>query len=236
VTTPSALDQHAVAYRDASGELNQRLFSRTACRLVERFVRPGSVLHLGLGDGMVARLLAVRSSDVTVVEGSQELVDCTALPASVSVSTSYFEEFVPGRLFDQLVAIHVLEHVDDPVLVLERMRSWVAPGGRLLVTVPNAGSIHRRIGVELAMLARADELNEADRNLGHRRVYDAARFRADVEAAGWRIDRTGGFHLKMVSNAQMAQWDDDLLAAAFEVSLTLPEEVCADLWAECVLQ
>jgi 2-polyprenyl-3-methyl-5-hydroxy-6-metoxy-1,4-benzoquinol methylase len=136
-------------------------------------------------------------------------------------------------LFDQLIAIHVLEHVDDPAVVLRRMREWIAPGGRLLITVPNAGSIHRRIGVELGMLAETSQLNDGDHALGHRRVYDADGFHRDLDDAGWRIQHTGGFHLKMVSNAQMAEWDDALLRAAFEVSLELPEQVCADLWAQC---
>jgi 2-polyprenyl-3-methyl-5-hydroxy-6-metoxy-1,4-benzoquinol methylase len=235
MTTVSALDHHANAYRDASGALNQRLFSRTACRLVDRFLQPGSVIHLGLGDGMVARMLAGRCDDVTVVEGSAELVASTALPSTVSVQTSFFEDFVPGRVFDQVIAIHVLEHVDDPTVVLNQMRQWIAPGGRLLITVPNADSIHRRIGVALGMLDRTNQLNDGDHALGHHRVYDGPEFRSDLRAAGWRVDRTGGFHLKMVSNSQMADWEDALLSAAFEVSLALPEEVCADLWAECSL-
>ncbi|MCU1345006.1 MAG: class SAM-dependent methyltransferase [Acidimicrobiia bacterium] len=235
MTTVSALDQHAAAYRDVSGELNQRLFSRTACQLVDRFVRAGSAAHLGLGDAMVARRLAQRCEQVTVVEGSAELVAGASLPSNVTVVTSFFEDFVPPRPFDQLIAIHVLEHVDDPAVVLARIRDWINPGGRLLITVPNAGSIHRRIGVELGMLERTDQLNEGDHALGHHRVYDAAGFHDDLVNAGWRIDRAGGFHLKMVSNAQMAQWDDALLSAAFEVSLGLPQEICADLWAECSL-
>jgi len=41
---------------------------------------------------------------------------------------------------------HVLEHVEDPAAALERLRGWLAPGGVLLVGVPNLGSWQARLG------------------------------------------------------------------------------------------
>jgi 2-polyprenyl-3-methyl-5-hydroxy-6-metoxy-1,4-benzoquinol methylase len=39
--------------------------------------------------------------------------------------------------FDLVIASEVLEHVDDPPAILDRLRSLTRPGGRLVVTVPN---------------------------------------------------------------------------------------------------
>jgi hypothetical protein len=40
---------------------------------------------------------------------------------------------------------HVLEHLDDPIDVLTRLRSFLAPGGLVLAAVPNFGSPQSRI-------------------------------------------------------------------------------------------
>lgn len=40
--------------------------------------------------------------------------------------------------FDVIALFHVLEHLPDPVRYLARLRDMLAPGGRLLVEVPNA--------------------------------------------------------------------------------------------------
>ncbi|MBI5106345.1 MAG: class I SAM-dependent methyltransferase, partial [Solirubrobacterales bacterium] len=41
---------------------------------------------------------------------------------------------------------HVLEHVDDPAAALRAIRSWLPPGGTLVVGVPNLGSWQARVG------------------------------------------------------------------------------------------
>ena len=40
----------------------------------------------------------------------------------------------------------MLEHLDDPGAALERIAGWLAPGGLLLVGVPNLASVQARAG------------------------------------------------------------------------------------------
>jgi len=48
--------------------------------------------------------------------------------------------FPPPR-FDVISFIHVLEHLSDPVGTLRRAARLLAPGGRILILTPNAGSL-----------------------------------------------------------------------------------------------
>jgi SAM-dependent methyltransferase len=41
---------------------------------------------------------------------------------------------------------HVLEHLEDPGRALQRIAGWLAPGGALLVGVPNLDSLQARLG------------------------------------------------------------------------------------------
>jgi SAM-dependent methyltransferase len=69
------------------------------------------------------------------------------------------------------VCSEVLEHVDDPVLLLRNARSLLAPGCRLVVTVPG--------GPRSAF----------DRHIGHRRHYKAADLGGQLSDAGFRVER-----------------------------------------------
>jgi SAM-dependent methyltransferase len=52
--------------------------------------------------------------------------------------------FAPGE-FDCVTAFHVLEHVPDPIRAVRRMLEWLAPGGLLVLEVPNAGGLGARL-------------------------------------------------------------------------------------------
>ena len=42
-----------------------------------------------------------------------------------------------GQRFDFVLLLDVLEHLRDPLAVLERLRDRVAPGGRVIASIPN---------------------------------------------------------------------------------------------------
>ena len=61
-----------------------------------------------------------------------------ARQAGIDCFTGSLEDFDPGeRRFDHVQWFHVLEHVHDPLGALLKLRSLLAPGGTLLVEVPN---------------------------------------------------------------------------------------------------
>ena len=189
-----------------------------------------SCVELGSSDGrMTERLATLFPDDLTAVDGTHAYVEEVArrLP-QVHAVHSLFEEYAPGRTFAVAVLGHVLEHVADPVTVLQAARDLLEPGGIAIVTVPNANSIHREIGVAMGMLAATTELNEADHRIGHRRVYTREALTADVAASGLSVEHVGGVFLKSLSNGQIEQWDEPLIQAFYEVGKLHPE-LCAEL-------
>jgi 2-polyprenyl-3-methyl-5-hydroxy-6-metoxy-1,4-benzoquinol methylase len=135
-----------------------------------------------------------------------------------------FEEFVPDAPFETVVLGHVLEHVDDPVALLRRVRNWLTPTGRILAAVPNSRSLHRQAAVLLSMLPFEEALNDTDRHHGHRRVYNPETLRRDFLQAGLGIEVFGGYWLKPLSNAQLERdWDDSMIAAFMALGERYPD-------------
>ena len=135
--------------------------------------------------------------------------------------------------FDLILCNHVLEHVINPIDVLNHVKNFLTKEGIIFITVPNANSIHRLIGVEMQIIQSKYELHGSDKKAGHRRVYDYQKLEEDIEKASLNIVDSGGYNLKMVSLAQMKDWPEELLDAIFTVSLSMPNKICTNLWVIC---
>lgn len=59
--------------------------------------------------------------------------DCPALPVQADAQNIPFRE----NSFDQVLCLMVLEHVTDPLLLLQEISRVLEPGGRLILSVPN---------------------------------------------------------------------------------------------------
>jgi SAM-dependent methyltransferase len=200
-------------------------------RSIRPFLRGPLGLELGSADGEMTRFLRQDFERLYVVDASAEYVAAAeALGENVIGFAALFEEFETELRLDTIVAAHVLEHVADPVEVLRRARGWLADGGRVIVVVPNADSLHRRLGVKLGLLEREDGLNEQDVAIGHRRVYRRSTLDSDVAAAGLRIVERGGIFLKPLSNAQMESFADEQVEGFYELGKDFPD-LCSEIYA-----
>ncbi len=193
----------------------------------------GSVLELGCADGQMTQWLAQDFKEVTVVDGSETFLREVAGKIScpnVRFVASLFEEYDPQDCYEVIMATHILEHLDDPVQVLRRSKQWLSPGGKIMLAVPNARSLHRCVGVKMGLLSSTESLNEQDVILGHRRVYTPELLRKHVTDAGLRVDEFGGNMLKPLSNRQIEEnWSDELIQAFFDLGEDWPE-LCAEIF------
>ena len=85
---------------------------------------------------------------------------------------------LPRASFDLITAFHVVEHLPDPGTALRRMLEWLAPGGLLIVEVPNVG------GWGGALFGRYWSGLDFPRHLVH---FTPVTMRALVERCGGRV-------------------------------------------------
>ena len=205
-------------------------------RIVHAFgecMRDGATLEIGPAEGLVTGLIAEKTRDLTVLEPTPSLADNLEKRFSnVSVERELVEKWSPKKRFKNIFMMHVLEHVLDAAHSLQRVSGWLADGGRLFVSVPNAMSLHRQAGMEMGILENTNSPSERDLMIGHRRVYTLTTLIQDIELTGLSIVKQGGVFIKIASSAQIKQWNwnDKLIDALLAIGERYPE-IAADIYA-----
>lgn len=191
-------------------------------------------LEMGPADGEMTKFIAQDFVKLEVVDASSKYVrSAEKLGNNITGHASLFEKFNPKKKYDTIIMAHILEHVVDPVAVLDLAKKWLKENGRIIVVVPNADSLHRQLGVKLGLLSHKNQLNEQDVEIGHRRVYDRETLDIDIEKSNLKIMNKGGVFIKLLANSQMQSFEDDkLIDGMFELGKDFPQ-FCSEIYAVC---
>jgi 2-polyprenyl-3-methyl-5-hydroxy-6-metoxy-1,4-benzoquinol methylase len=176
-------------------------------RSFQPFFNKGSLLELGSFKGDFTRRLLPYFDDVTCVEASDVAIDEARkkLGSNVKFVNSGFEKTTLSKRYDNIVLTHVLEHLDDPVLVLKRINEeWLAENGRLFLACPNANAPSRQIAVKMGLITHNVAVTPAEAEHGHRCTYTLDTLERDAVAAGLKVIHRSGIFFKALANFQ---WD-----------------------------
>jgi SAM-dependent methyltransferase len=140
---------------------------------------PGRLLEIGCGRGDLLAQLAARGWTGTGLEISPEAADVArqALAPHGARVRVVGDPREVAETYPLVLATEVLEHVEKDAAELRRWREWVAPGGRLLLTVP----------------AHARYWTTADEFVGHYRRYERGPLRRLVNEAGFEVEQLWSF-------------------------------------------
>ena len=147
-----------------------------------RAQKPARLLEIGCGQGDLSRELKERHPEIELVGMDLSEAGVEIARAKVSDSAFFQQDLMrPMALPERYrqwathaVCSEVLEHLDDPRAALENARSCLAPGGRLVVTVP------------------AGPMSAFDHHIGHRRHFTPERLRKVLEGAGLEVSALHG--------------------------------------------
>jgi len=109
---------------------------------------PGRLLDIGAGRGRFVAQARVAGWDANGIEPSSRGVEGARALGTELERGGIDDAVVEGGSLDAATLWHVLEHLDEPGPALERVAGWLAPGGTLLVGVPNLASVQARAGGE----------------------------------------------------------------------------------------
>ncbi len=164
-----------------------------------------AVLDLACGDGLLTEIFGKHFERVVGVDASgAHLAKAKERVPEVQFYESLIEDFNIEEKFDSVFMLDILEHVRDPIFVLQKAASFLKEDGIVIVQVPNAHGLNRKIAVLMGTLERCEELSPFDIDIaGHRRYYTLGTLKEDIEKAGLDIVETGGIFYKMLSTPQI---------------------------------
>ena len=161
------------------------------------------ILEIGVGSGDITLILAGLFEDVTCVDPDE--INCNLvwkrlkdmnLNGVTFLRTKVEEAQIPPNYYNHIILQNILEHLEDPVNVLQSLSTCLCPGGYMHISVPLANSLHRWLGVEMGLISHPDDLGETDVQYGHRRVYTPDLLRKHMESADLQAVYELPFYLK----------------------------------------
>jgi SAM-dependent methyltransferase len=109
---------------------------------------PARMLDAGAGQGRFVAAALAAGYDAFGIEPSLRGVQRAEAIGAPVLRAGLDEAAIEAGSLDAVCFWHVLEHLDQPGLALERIHGWLRPGGALLIGVPNIASWQARMAGE----------------------------------------------------------------------------------------
>ena len=149
-------DYYARQYReDYHGE-----FTPSAHRVVREWRRGGAlvdllrghlqagdrVLEVGAGIGCTVKQFELAGFEASGIEPGDGFRGFSQEKLQAAVRPGVWQQLMPDQAHDLVLLVHVMEHFNDPVKALRRIRQSIRPNGLLYIEVPNFGAPHAAPG------------------------------------------------------------------------------------------
>lgn len=105
---------------------------------IRQFRKSGTLIDIGAGVGLFVDEARKAGFDAVGFEPSREMVKAAKREFGIALIHSKFYHAKTG--FDIIVINHVLEHVPNPMSMIQDIRSALVQDGLLIIGVPNFGS------------------------------------------------------------------------------------------------
>lgn len=210
-------------------------------RSFQPFFMKGNCLELGSFKGNFTKKLLPFFDDITCVEASEDAIEEAKkqMGDRVKFFNALFENVALPARYENIILTHVLEHLDNPVLLLKRINDeWLSDRGRLFVVCPNANAPSRQIAVKMGLISHNCAVTKAEAEHGHRITYSLDTLERDVKAGGLTVVVRSGIFFKALANFQ---WDmllmtdiisGEYLDACYELGQQYPD-LCSSIYLVC---
>jgi SAM-dependent methyltransferase len=164
------------------------------------------ILDVGCGTGATLQALSQRYKAFGIDPSSLAIDQCRARGlANAAVGT--LEEFpFPGKSFDLIAMLDVIEHIDDDVAALQLAKKLLKDGGHILLTVP----------AFQFLWSKHDEINQ------HKRRYAKRVLKECLEKSGYTVDFISYYNTFLFPLAFVERVFEKILRTDASIALKIP--------------
>lgn len=137
------------------------VINSTADDLAALLPAPGTVLDIGCGYGFFLEAMLKRGWQVEGIELSRPAAAIARAKTGAVIHSCAVEEMQIVARFDVITLFYVIEHVADPVAILQAVRKLLKPDGVLVLRYPNTTPIlrfSRRLARKLKLMQAPSHL------------------------------------------------------------------------------
>lgn len=195
---------------------------------------PALVLDVGCGGGATGKILKQKFPGIRIVgvesnpqaaEHARQFLDEVICEP---IESAPVRERLKGQLVDLVLLLDVLEHLYDPWRSLLRVRSWLAPGVRVLASVPNVRNL---VTLDDLAAGRWDYEPNGVLDITHVRFFTKASLRTLFEETGFAVlEMTPIFRPEAVDPYVLARRPGRLTTRNLSISFRNREDL-EDLYA-----
>ncbi|MFQ5505528.1 MAG: class I SAM-dependent methyltransferase, partial [Planctomycetota bacterium] len=160
--------------------------------LGQKLPRNLQILELGAGSGDVGLALYKRGGKVCAVDLKRPDRSFPYLYIEQDLNEAFAEPVLRqmGRSAGIVVALDVLEHLNEPEKSIRELRETLSPGGILLASTGNVAYAPLRLGL---LLGQFNYGKKGILDLTHRRLFTIRSFCRTLEGEGFEIRKVRGF-------------------------------------------
>ena len=148
------------------------------------------VLDIGCGGGANGRLMRQANSKRVVIGITLSYEEAKLAKRHLSeVIVADIEELgfsASAPLFDAIIMSHILEHLENPLSVLLKVKGWLKSGGHIYVALPNVVYYKQRFEF---LMGRFRYTDTGIMDKTHLRFFDSQSSCQMIRDAGFRIEK-----------------------------------------------
>src|SRR3954470_15036699 len=146
------------------------------------------VLELGPATGRITRALKGNNCEVVAIERDPRAAEmlrslCTVIEGDIEQLP--LEHYLKGMTFDVILAGDFLEHLQDPVQVLQELRPFLGPNGCVVSSIPNV--THGSVRLEL-LQGKFEYRDTGLLDRTHLRFFTLQSIRRMFSEAGYEVE------------------------------------------------
>ena len=115
----------------------EHFFKERIRRINAQGIKSGKALDIGTGFGLWTHFLKKKGFEVQGIEINKSIARYTQDKYQIPVSDIPIEEFNSDEKFDLICIFDVLEHLEEPEVILSKLKTMLTPKGILYIQVPN---------------------------------------------------------------------------------------------------